>query len=90
MPIPNYSVLRGDPVGPGQISGSNPHYRFDLKIASGTTLQVNVNVQSTDGSEIRYLIIENFTPADSAALMNLPAAAPRLRAREECGRHAHG
>jgi uncharacterized protein YukJ len=61
MPIPHYSVLRGDPVGPGQISGANPHYRFDLKIASGTTLQVNVNVQSTDGSEIRYLIIENFT-----------------------------
>jgi uncharacterized protein YukJ len=78
MPIPNYSVLKGDPVGPGQISGSNPHYRFDLKIAPRTTLQVNVNVQSTDGSEIRYLIVDNFTPADSAALMNLPAAVTPL------------
>lgn len=73
MPIPNYSVLKGDPAGPGQISGSNPHYRFDLKIDSGTSLQVNVNVQSTDGSEIRYLIVDNFTPVDAAGLMNLPA-----------------
>lgn len=73
MPIPNYSVLKGDPVDPGQISGSSPHYRFDLKIGSGTTLQVNVNVQSTDGSEIRYLIVENFTPLDVTGLMNLPA-----------------
>jgi len=29
------SVLKGDPIGPGQITGSNPHCRFDLKIASG-------------------------------------------------------
>jgi uncharacterized protein YukJ len=72
MPIPNYSVLKGDPIGPGQISGSNPHYRLDLKTDSGTTLQVNVNVQSTDGSEIRYLIVDDFTPIDVTGLVNLP------------------
>ena len=72
MPIPNYSVLKGHPVGPGQISGSNPHYRFDLKTDSGTTLQVNVNVQSTDGSEIRYLIVDDFTPVNVTGLVNPP------------------
>lgn len=78
MPIPNYSVLKGDPVGPGQISASNPHYRFDLRIASGGNLQVNVNVQSTDGSEIRYQIANDFSPIDPAGLTSLPMDVMRL------------
>lgn len=78
MPIPNYSVLKGDPAGPGQISGSNPHYRFDLKVDGGASAQINVNVQSTDGSEIRYLIVTDFQPVDPAGLMNLPVGATPL------------
>ena len=72
MPIPNYSVLKGDPVGPGTISGTNPHYRFALQIEDGTSVQVDVNVQSTDGSEIRYLIVEDFAPPDPNGLQSLP------------------
>jgi uncharacterized protein YukJ len=72
MGIPNYSVVKGNPVGPGSISGSNPHYRFELSIADNITVEVDVNVQSTDGSEIRYLIVKGFTPPGSDGLDNLP------------------
>ena len=71
MGIPNYSVVKGDPAGPGQISGANPHYRFELRTGNGTA-QVDVNVRSTDGSDVRYLIVENFTPPDAAGLDALP------------------
>jgi uncharacterized protein YukJ len=72
MAIPNYSVVKGDPAGMGSISGQNPHYRFALNVDNSTSLSVDVNVQSTDGSDIRYLIINDFTPPDVAGLTNLP------------------
>ena len=72
MGIPSYSVVKGDPVGMGKISGKNPHYRFALNIADGSQVQVDVNVQSTDGSDIRYLIANNFAPPDPAGLIALP------------------
>jgi uncharacterized protein YukJ len=72
MGIPSYSVVKGDPAGMGSISGKNPHYRFNLNVADGTSVQVDVNVQSTDGSDIRYLIVNNFTPPDPVGLQNLP------------------
>jgi uncharacterized protein YukJ len=76
MAIPNYSVLKGTPVGPGSVSGSDPHYRFLLSAGDGNpAIGVDVNVQSTDGSEILYLINSNYTPADAAAL---DALAPGL------------
>lgn len=71
MGIPNYSVVKGDPAGMGAISGSNPHYRFALNVGSSDSVQVDVNVQSTDGSEIRYLIVNDFNPLDEAGLQAL-------------------
>ena len=78
MGIPSYSVIKGDPAGMGSISGQNPHYRFNLNVADGTSVQVDVNVQSTDGSDIRYLIVNNFTPPDAAGLQNLPVGRTAL------------
>ena len=72
MGIPSYSVVKGDPAGMGSISGTNPHYRFALNVGVGTQVQVDVNVQSTDGSEIRYLIVPNFRPHDVSGLDSLP------------------
>jgi len=71
MGIPSYSVVKGDPAGMGSISGRNPHYRFALNIDNSTSAQVDVNVQSTDGSEIRYLIVNDFAPPDEAGLQAL-------------------
>jgi uncharacterized protein YukJ len=72
MGIPSYSVVKGDPAGMGSISGANPHYRFMLNARDNTSASVDLNVQSTDGSDIRYLIINNFTPPDAAGLDDLP------------------
>jgi len=72
MGIPSYSVIKGTPDGMGSVSGANPHYRFNLDIDGSTSVQVDVNVKSTDGSDIRYLIINNFTPPDAAGLDALP------------------
>ena len=71
MGIPSYSVVKGDPIGMGSISGTNPHYRFALNVGGSTPVQVDVNVQSTDGSDIRYLIVNDFAPLDKAGLENL-------------------
>ena len=78
MGIPSYSVVKGDPAGMGSISGKNPHYRFALNVGDSTPVQVDVNVQSTDGSDIRYLIINNFTPPDATGLDNLPVGRTAL------------
>ena len=72
MSIPNYSVLKGTPVGPGSVSGENPHYRFSLSAGnSNSEIEVDVNVQSEDGSEILYLIARNFTAPNEAGLTAL-------------------
>jgi uncharacterized protein YukJ len=73
MGIPNYSVVKGDPEGKGAISGTNPHYRFELDAGDSGEIEVDVNVQSSDGSEILYLIVESFTPPDVDGLVNLPS-----------------
>jgi uncharacterized protein YukJ len=68
--IPNYSVLKGNPQ-PGQVTGSHPHFGIPVQTGSGT-FTVDVNVQSFDGSEVLYAIIQNFTPPHAAALLALP------------------
>jgi uncharacterized protein YukJ len=69
MAVPNYSVLKGDPQ-PGAISGQNPHFRIPVNTGSGM-FTVDVNVESTDGSEVLYLIDQNFTPPDPNSLAAL-------------------
>jgi uncharacterized protein YukJ len=69
MPIPGYGVLAGDPAH-GAVAfshGKNPHYRIYMK--SGQ--QADVNIQSQDGSEVLYLIRDNFTPPDVTGLLAL-------------------
>jgi len=66
MAVPNYSLLKGDPQ-PGTVSGKNPHFRIPVNTFSGM-FTIDVNVESTDGSEVLYLINQNFTPPDAEAL----------------------
>jgi len=66
MAVPNYSVLKGDPQ-PGKVSGRNPHFRIPVNTFSGM-FTIDVNVESTDGSEVLYLINQDFTPPDAEAL----------------------
>jgi uncharacterized protein YukJ len=77
MAVPNYSVLKGDPE-PGAVSGKNPHFRIPVNTASGM-FTVDVNVESTDGSEVLYLIDQNFTPPDPSALAELASGITPLK-----------
>lgn len=70
MPIPNYSVLRGDPQS-GEVAfnseGANPHYRIYMQDGS----QADVDIESQDGSEVLYVIYSNFTPPNPGLLDEL-------------------
>jgi uncharacterized protein YukJ len=76
MPIPNYSVLKGDPQ-PGQVTGFHPHFRIPVRTAAGS-LTIDVNVQSFDNSEVLYAILRNFTPPDAQALLALPDGVTKI------------
>lgn len=69
MPIANYSVLKGDPQ-PGQVTGADPHFRIPVQTSAGD-FTIDVNVESSDGSEVLYAIIQDFTPPDPASLLAL-------------------
>lgn len=75
MPVPNYSIAKGAPKnGSVQFNrqGRNPHYVVSLQAGSGG-LQVAINIESQDGSEVLYQIQDPFTPPNAQALSDLPS-----------------
>ncbi len=78
MPIANYSVLAGRPTAGKVVSGASAHYQITMKAGSGT-FTVAVNIQSVDGSEVLYAIVEEFTPPDLAGLTALPMGMTALK-----------
>ncbi|NYF78772.1 YukJ family protein [Granulicella arctica] len=70
MPIINYSVLQGTPTAGKVVTGSSTHYQITMQ-ATGGPFTVAVNIQSTDGSEVLYAILDNFQPPDPTALLAL-------------------
>lgn len=77
MPIYKYSVLKGDPQSGSLSPDSQPHYLINVA-ANGTTYQVAVNIESTDGSQVLYFISQTFTPPDAGALDALAAGMTQL------------
>lgn len=77
MPIPNYSVLKGDPTAGQVVSGSSVHYQITVQ-ANGGPFTVAVNIQSVDGSEVLYVIDPGFTPPSAAGLLALPTGMTAL------------
>jgi uncharacterized protein YukJ len=80
MPITNYSVLAGDPVGGKVVSGASAHYQITMNAPKGP-FTVAVNIQSVDGSEVLYAIEENFTPPNVAGLLVLPMGMTALKSQ---------
>ena len=78
MPIPNYSVLKGDPISGKVADGSSYHYQISVQTAADTIITVDVNVQSVDKSEVLYFINQAFTPPDPAGLLALPVGLTAL------------
>ena len=74
MPIANYSVLKGDPQNGEVVFGANgntAHYRIHMNTEAGSS-EADVNIQSSDGSEVLYVIYDPFTPPNPGALQQLP------------------
>lgn len=79
MPVPNYSVLKGDPIR-GEVvfnQAGQPHYRIYLNTGSGES-EADVNIASADGSEVLYAIDNEFTPPNEGALGDLSLGTARL------------
>lgn len=67
MPVPSYSVLEGQPTAGKVVTGKSTHYQITVQ-APGGPFTVAVNIQSSDGSEVRYAILNSFQPPNPAAL----------------------
>src|SRR6202020_1510887 len=78
MPIANYSVLSGRPTAGKVVSGASAHYQITIQAAGGP-FTVAVNIQSVDGSEVLYAIVEDFTPPDLTGLTALPMGMTALK-----------
>jgi uncharacterized protein YukJ len=78
MPITNYSVLAGKPTAGKVVSGASAHYQITMQAAGGP-FTAAVNIQSVDGSEVLYAIVEDFTPPDPAGLTALPMGMTALK-----------
>ena len=70
MPVTDYSLLKGDPQ-PGSVSGANPHFRIPVN-AGSEAFTIDVNVESFDGSEVLYAILQDTAPPNAAKLLALP------------------
>jgi uncharacterized protein YukJ len=78
MPITNYSVLAGKPTAGKVVSGASAHYQITMQ-ATGGPFTVAVNIESVDGSEVLYAIVEDFTPPDLVGLTALPMGMTALK-----------
>jgi uncharacterized protein YukJ len=78
MPITNYSVLAGKPTAGKVVTGASAHYQITMQ-ATGGPFTVAVNIQSVDGSEVLYDIVEDFTLPDLAGLQALPMGMTALK-----------
>lgn len=69
-------MLKGDPQS-GEVvfgvGGKTAHYRIHLNLQNGSA-EADVNIQSSDGSEVLYVVYDPFTPPNPGALEELPLA----------------
>lgn len=72
MPIQSYSILKGTPTSGRVVTGASAHYQITVE-ADAVPYTAAVNIQSMDGSEVLYTILEPFTPPDAGALEALTA-----------------
>lgn len=72
MPLKNYGVLKGRPVGSRLAKMSNAHYHIHL-VSKDTDYRIAINVQSKlEPSELEYFVDENFSHPLLTGLLDLP------------------
>ena len=72
MPLQHgYACLKGRPIGNRLATSQKPHYQVHIS-ANGVHHRIAVNVQSSDGSEVQYLVRSRFVHPLTDALSPLP------------------
>lgn len=71
MPLKGYSCLKGRPIGNRIATTRKPHYQVHIS-ANGVHYRIAVNVQSSDGSEVQYLVRSHFVHPMTDGLSPLP------------------
>ncbi|HYZ64576.1 MAG TPA: DUF2278 family protein, partial [Acetobacteraceae bacterium] len=69
MPLP-YAVLKARPVGMRFGAGNSPHYQIHA-VVGDEDYRIAVNVQSSDGSEVEFLLRSQFVHPITANLAEL-------------------
>jgi len=80
MPIHRYSVLKGRPIDVRRGSGASPHYQV-LIVDNADQYRIAVNVQSSDGSMVQYLVRSHFEHPICDALVELPLGMRAVESR---------
>jgi uncharacterized protein YukJ len=70
MPLKNYCVLKGRPIGNRLATGNSPHYQV-LVSANGEQHRIAINVRSQDGSEVEFLVRSRFEHPVTDKLVDL-------------------
>ena len=71
MPLQKgYACLKGRPIGNRIASSRKPHYQVHIS-ANGVHYRIAINVQSSDGSEVQYLVRSHFVHPLTDALSPL-------------------
>ncbi len=71
MPLPKgYACLKGRPIGNRVATGNQPHYQVHVS-ANGVHYRIAVNVQSSDGSEVQFLVRSRFVHPITDSLTEL-------------------
>src|SRR5689334_14898130 len=71
MPLKNYAILKGRPIGNRLGTSGSPHYQV-LISADGELHRIAVNIRSQDGSEVQYLVRSHFEHPINEGLAELP------------------
>ena len=71
MPIQNYGVIRGQVMRSTPGSTQSPHFIIILADNNNTEYQVDVNVCSSDGSEVLYYANDDFQNTITQSLLSL-------------------
>jgi uncharacterized protein YukJ len=83
MPLQKgYACLKGRPIGNRIATSNKPHYQVHIS-ANGVHYRIAVNVQSSDGSEVQYLVRSRFLHPLTDALS--PLAQGRIRVASQPG-----
>jgi uncharacterized protein YukJ len=79
MPLNNYGVLKGRPIGRRLGSGSSPHYQIHIVDEAGTHYRIAINVRSQLApSELMYYIKPYFVHPLTSTVEALPSGFSRL------------